>query len=140
MAFRRRSLVYLMHRRYRSQQVEWETGGVGGFPALDHVCYPADYTYIWSMATRNSPKTKLTLSVRRKYVAMLRKAGARRGRSVSDLVEELAETLDKQQDTSEELSDFVKRFTGLLADVPKTAWTADDRMGELLRKHAPRPQ
>lgn len=90
------------------------------------------------MGTRTSTETKLTLSVRPKYVAMLRKAGARRGRSISDLVEELAETLDKQKDQPEELSDFVKRYRGILSDLPATAWEADDRMGDLLRKHAPR--
>lgn len=107
---------------------------------MEYVSDRTTYTYLCIMAARISPKTKLTLSVRAKYVAMLRKAGARRGRSVSDLVEELAETLDKQQETSEELSDFVKRFSGVLSDVPASAWTTDDRMGELLRKHAPRPQ
>lgn len=91
------------------------------------------------MAARISPKTKLTLSVRAKYVAMLRKAGARRGRSVSDLVEELAETLDKQQETPEELSDFVKRNRGTAQGRLKpSAWHGDDMLGDILRKHVPR--
>ncbi len=90
------------------------------------------------MGTRTSTKTKLTLSVRPRYVAMLRKAGARRGRSISDLVEELAENLDKQKDEPEELCDFVKRYSGILSDLPVSAWETDDRMGDLLRKHAPR--
>lgn len=86
--------------------------GARGDPIADHVYHRTCCTYFQVMATRTSTKTKLTLSVRLKYVAMQRKAGARRGRSISDLVEELAETLDKQKNEPEELSDFVKRNRG----------------------------
>lgn len=92
------------------------------------------------MATRTSTRSKLTLSVRSKYVAMLRKASARRGRSITELVEELAETLDKEKGEPEELSDFVKRYSGILSDIKPEAWLANDREGGILQKHAPRPK
>lgn len=98
------------------------------------------HTYIWDMGTHTDTKSKLTLSVRKRHIAMLRRASARRGRSITQLVEELAESLDKDQDKPEELSDFVKRYSGFLSGIKPEAWDANDRMGELLRKHAPRPR
>ena len=92
------------------------------------------------MTTRTKTKSKLTLSVDRKHVAMLRRASARRGRSITELVEELAESLDKEKEKPEVLSDFVKRNRGILSGMKPEAWDADDRMGDILRKHAPRPK
>jgi hypothetical protein len=92
------------------------------------------------MATTTDTKSKLTLSVRKRHIAMLRRASARRGRSITQLVEELAESLDKEKEKPEELSDFVKRNRGILANLKPEAWDADDRLGDILRKHAPRPQ
>jgi DNA-directed RNA polymerase specialized sigma24 family protein len=96
-------------------------------------------TYLWVMATRTEPKSKLTLSVRKKHIAMLRRASARRGRSITQLVEELAESLDTDQDKPEELSDFVKRNMGSASGRLKpSAWEGDDMLGDILRKHVPR--
>ena len=100
------------------------------------------HTYLYSMATRTGTKGKLTLSVHKRHIAMLRRASARRGRSITELVEELAESLDKEMEKEkpEELSDFVKRNRGILSSLKPEAWDADDRMGDILRKHAPRPK
>ncbi len=87
---------------------------------------------------RATGKSKLTLSVRREYVAMLRRASARRGSSITELVEEFAQQLEKDR-TPGELSDYVKRNMGALAGKVKPEdWERDDRIGDLLRKHAPR--
>lgn len=84
-------------------------------------------------------KSKLTLSVAPKYVAMLRRASARKGRSITELVEELAVDLEREQNGTEELSDYVKRNMGILAGKVKPEdWDRDDRVGYLLRKHVPR--
>lgn len=91
------------------------------------------------MTTRTKTKSKLTLSVDRKHVAMLRRASARRGRSITELVEELAESLDKEKEKPEELSDFVKRNQGTAVGRLKAAdWDRDDMLGDILRKHVPR--
>jgi hypothetical protein len=88
------------------------------------------------MATkeRSKVKSKLTLSVDPKYVYMLRKAGARRGRSITELVEELAIELDKEDPKEEELSDFVKRNMGVLAGQGKTRRLGPGRSGG---RHSP---
>lgn len=87
---------------------------------------------------RAASKSKLTLSVRREYVAMLRKASARRGSSITELVEEFAQQLDREVKTGE-LSDYVKRNMGVLAKKVKPKdWERDDRVGDILRKHAAR--
>ncbi|MBK8498585.1 MAG: hypothetical protein IPL52_07140 [Flavobacteriales bacterium] len=84
-------------------------------------------------------KSKLTLSVEPKYVAMLRRAGARRGRSITELVQEYAVQLDKETGAPEELSDYVKRNLGALAGKIKPEdWDRNDRVGHMLRKHMPR--
>ncbi|HRN35353.1 MAG TPA: DUF6364 family protein [Flavobacteriales bacterium] len=92
------------------------------------------------MKARTSAKSnKLTLSVRSRYIAMLRRASARRGRSITELVEELAVSLDKEKDEPGELSDFVKRNRGTAAGRLKPAdWEKDDMLGHILRKHVPR--
>lgn len=84
-------------------------------------------------------KSKLTLSVGPKYVYMLRRASARRGRSITELVEEMAVELDKEGQKEEELSDFVKRNRGVLAGkVKPEEWDQDDRSGHILRKYVKR--
>lgn len=84
-------------------------------------------------------KSKLTLSVDPKYVYMLRRASARRGRSITKLVEEMAKELDKEGEKEEELSDFVKRNLGVLVGKVKPEdWDRDDRSGHILRKYVKR--
>ena len=91
------------------------------------------------MATRTETKGKLTLSVRKRHIAMLRRASARRGRSITELVEELAESLDKEKQRPEELSDFVKRNRGTAVGRLKPQdWESEDMLGDILRKHVPR--
>lgn len=83
-------------------------------------------------------KSKLTLSVRPKYVAMLRRASARKVRSITELVEEMAEALDHEVKPGKKGQEFLKRNLGLLAGKVKAAdWKRDDRVGDMLRKHAP---
>ena len=85
---------------------------------------------------RATGKSKLTFSVRREYVAMLRKASARRGSSITELVGEFARQLDNDGQPGE-LSDYVKRYMGVLAKKVKPKdWERDDRVGDILRKHA----
>lgn len=84
-------------------------------------------------------RSKLTLSVRPEHVAMLRKASARKGRSISDLVEELAEKLNEEPEIGERGAAFIQRHLGVLAGkVGPEDWDRADRIGDLLRKHAPR--
>lgn len=89
------------------------------------------------MATKT--KSKLTLSVDRKHVAMLRRASARRGKSITELVEELAEREEREASTTDEGDEWIKRNMGLLAKAVKPDdWKDEGRMGDILRKHAPR--
>jgi hypothetical protein len=84
-------------------------------------------------------KSKLTLSVAPKYVAMLRRASARKGRSITELVEELARTLDNEATLGERGKAYLERNVGILAGKVKPEdWDRDDRVGYLLRKHVPR--
>ena len=93
------------------------------------------------METREGHKTKskLTLSVAPKYVAMLRRASARRGQSITELVEEYAQKLDKTSGSGSRGEEFLKRNLGVLAGKVKPEdWDRDDRIGDMLRKHVPR--
>ena len=54
-------------------------------------------------------RAKLTLSVEPKYVAMLRKAGARSGRSISELVTELALRLEQEAGGSNKGAEWLER-------------------------------
>jgi hypothetical protein len=84
-------------------------------------------------------KSKLTLSVAPKYVAMLRRASARKGRSITELVEELAVTLDKEPAFGEKGKAYLERNLGVLVGKVKPEdWDRNDRVGDILRKHAPR--
>lgn len=84
---------------------------------------------------KSASKAKLTLSVRPKYVAMLRRASARRGKSITELVEEIAEQMDAQ--STKEL--WADRMNGVAADAFTEAdYERHDLLGALLRKHLPR--
>jgi hypothetical protein len=47
-------------------------------------------------------KTKVTLSLNKRTVAMLRKAGARRAQTMSSIVDELVEDLEKKEKAKED--------------------------------------
>ena len=68
---------------------------------------------------------------------MLRKAGARSGRSISELVTELAIRLEGEGGGSNKGAEWLERNLGVMADKihPKLI-KGDDRLGYLLRKHA----
>lgn len=84
---------------------------------------------------KSASRAKLTLSVRPKYVAMLRRASARRGKSITELVEEIAEQMDAQ--STKEL--WADRMNGVAADAFTEAhYERHDLLGALLRKHLPR--
>ncbi|MFT3885579.1 MAG: DUF6364 family protein [Flavobacteriales bacterium] len=92
------------------------------------------------MTASRKTKSKLTLSVDRKHVAMLRRASARRGKSITELVEELAEREEREaaMETTE-LSDFVKRNRGsAVGHLKPSDWERKDMLGDILRKHVPR--
>lgn len=87
---------------------------------------------------RKAAKAKLTLSVRPKYVAMLRRASARRGKSITELVEEMAEQADAAAMTSTKQL-WADRMNGIAADAFTDAdYERHDLLGALLRKHLPR--
>lgn len=78
-------------------------------------------------------KTKLTLSIDRRKVAMLRKASARRGTSISELVEELAERLDEAPSTAAAVT--ITQYIGTL-ELPEETFEEESRGGAELRKTA----
>jgi hypothetical protein len=80
---------------------------------------------------------KLTLSVGPKYVAMLRKASARKGRSITELVKDLAVQLDQAgNEGDKEL--WADRMNGKGADAFSAMdYERKDLLGALLRKHLP---
>ncbi len=89
------------------------------------------------MSTKGT-KSKLTLSVRTKYVAMLRRASARKGKSITEMVEEFAEREEREAQGEDAGDAWIKRNLGVLAKKVKPAdWERDDRMGDILRKQAP---
>jgi hypothetical protein len=82
-------------------------------------------------------KTKLTLSIDRRKVAMLRKASARRGKSISELVENLADQLDAQKDEEPTVvaEPDILKWAGYLADkLTLEDFEEDSRGGAELRK------
>jgi hypothetical protein len=80
-------------------------------------------------------KTKLTLSIDRRKVAMLRKASARKGKSISELVENLAEKSDEQPAAEGEAEANILKWRGFWAKhVTDADFEADDRAGAELRK------
>lgn len=70
---------------------------------------------------------------------MLRRASARRGKSITELVGEQAEREERDISSGTDPGDaWFKRNLGLLAKKVKPSdWKRNDRMGDLLRKHAP---
>jgi hypothetical protein len=98
------------------------------------------YTYLYFMKrekpAKAKPNSKLTLSVEPEYVAMLRRASARRGRSITELVQELALRLDKEAEEGKEL--WADRTNGMLAGAFREEdYERQDLLGALLRKHLP---
>jgi hypothetical protein len=82
-------------------------------------------------------KTKLTLSIDRRKVAMLRKASARKGKSISELVENLADQLDAQKDEEPTVvaEPGILKWAGYLADkLTPEDFEEDSRGGAELRK------
>jgi len=105
-----------------------------------HILARAIFAGMSTKVKKRTAKSKLTLSVRTKYVAMLRRASARKGKSITEMVEEFAEQVEREaKGDKSELSDFVKRNLGILKDKVKPSdWDRDDRFGDILRKHVPR--
>lgn len=75
-------------------------------------------------------KQKLTLSVDKRKVALLRKASARKGTSNSDLVEVMAEKLDAEPVSAES---NIGQFFGSLK-LKEAHFEEDSRAGAELRK------
>lgn len=86
---------------------------------------------------KRKEKGKLTLSVAPEYVAMLRKVSARRGRSISDLVEDLALDLDSMPESTKML--WADQVNGMGENAfSDKDYKRTDLLGALLRKHLPR--
>jgi hypothetical protein len=82
-------------------------------------------------------KTKLTLSIDRRKVAKLRRASARKGKSISELVENLADQLDAQKDEEPTVvaEPGILKWAGYLADkLTPEDFEEDSRGGAELRK------
>lgn len=83
-------------------------------------------------------KGKLTLSVAPEYVALLRKAGARKGRTISELVEEFAMDLEHTSTPSEKIL-WADRVNGKAENAfSDIDYSRNDLLGAMLRKHLPR--
>jgi hypothetical protein len=76
-------------------------------------------------------KTKLTLSIDRNKVMKLRRASARKGTSISELVEGMADRLDEEVAT--DTTSTIERFFGSLK-LKDADFEEDSRGGEELRK------
>lgn len=88
------------------------------------------------MKTTKGAKSKLTLSVRPRYVAMLRRASARRGQSITELVEEAARGMEAEEMTGKRLwADEVRNHKASFTDAE---YNRTDLLGALLRKHMPK--
>lgn len=84
-----------------------------------------------------SMKTKLTLSIDPRKVAKLRKASARKGKSISELVEQLADQLDEQKDDGPTVvaEPGIRKWIGSLAEIlTPEDFEEDSRGGAELRK------
>jgi hypothetical protein len=82
-------------------------------------------------------KTKLTLSIDRRKLSMLRKASARKGKSISELVEQLADRLDEQKNEGPSVvaEPGITKWFGYLADkLTPEDFEEDSRGGAELRK------
>jgi len=84
---------------------------------------------------RSSVRSKLTLSVSRRHVELLRRLSERKGKSITELVEEFAESNADPVELKDDADSWVKRNAGILESKVKPAdWKRDDRIGDLLRK------
>lgn len=84
---------------------------------------------------RGSVRSKLTLSVSRRHVELLRRMSERKGKSITELVEEFAESNADPVELKDNGDSWVKRNAGILESKVKPAdWKREDRVGELLRK------
>jgi len=73
-------------------------------------------------------KTKLTHSIDLRKVALLRKASARKGKSISELVEKLADKTDEQPGAEGEREANILKWPGFWAKhVSEADFAADDR-------------
>lgn len=82
-------------------------------------------------------KTKLTLSIDKRKVAKLRRASARKGKSISQLVEDLADQLDEQKDAGPGVvaEPGIRKWIGSLAEIlTPEDFEEDSRGGAELRK------
>ena len=64
-----------------------------------------DCTYLWL-----TMKKKVTLSLNQRTVVLLRKAGARRAKPMSAIVDELVEELDRKANAEAEAPDWLKEM------------------------------
>jgi len=104
-----------------------------------HILARAIFAGMSTKVKKRTAKSKLTLSVRTKYVAMLRRASARKGKSITEMVEEFAEQVERESKGEDPGEAWIKRNLGILADKVKPSdWDRDDRFGDILRKHVPR--
>jgi thiamine pyrophosphate-dependent acetolactate synthase large subunit-like protein len=88
---------------------------------LGHMIGSDPGSTVVEMFSLNDPvdmKTKLTLSIDKSKVAALRKASARRSKTISALVEELADELEKKDSHEglEWLNDWSKALNGKYTD------------------------
>ena len=95
----------------------------------DHAShYVTACTYLYHMKKR-----KLTLSLKPSRIAMLRKASARRNKSISEMVEDMAENADDE--VLDEGASNISKWAGYLAErIKPSDLEADDRYGAELRK------
>lgn len=73
-------------------------------------------------------KTKLTLSIDKKNVALLRKASARRSKTISALVEDLAQKLAKEDSEDEEVPEWLAEMGTWLKGVTEKDLEEDPRL------------
>ncbi len=74
-------------------------------------------------------KTKVTLSLNKKTVAMLRKAGARRAKPMSAIVDDLVEELDRKDSAKAGIPDWLSEMgTWLHGKVTKKDLEDDPRL------------
>jgi hypothetical protein len=79
-------------------------------------------------------KTKLTLSIDQRFVAKLRKESERRGKSISAMVEEYADQLEREMSKGKTFSEEFGHWLGLPVE---DKWLDEDnRHAKHLRKSA----
>jgi hypothetical protein len=74
-------------------------------------------------------KTKITLSLNKKTVAILRKAGARKARPMSAIVDDLVEDMERKEAAKAEVPDWLREMgTWLHGKVTKKDLEEDPRL------------